>query len=140
MAIEVPSASRRAAAVPMRPNVPVSPEDRRSAALTRRYLACRRRRADMLGCSLFIDPAWDILLDLFASRIEGRSISVSSACIASGVPNSTALRWIGELEAHGLVVRSRDQFDGRRMFLQIVDVAAVEVQRWIDTTFSRTLA
>ena len=47
----------------------------------------------MFGEGLFADPAWDIMLDLFAARIEGKDITVSSAGIAACVPPTTALRW-----------------------------------------------
>jgi len=35
------------------------------------------------------DPAWDMLLDLTAARAESRAVSVSSLCIAAGVPTTT---------------------------------------------------
>jgi hypothetical protein len=40
---------------------------------------------------LFADPGWDILLDLYAARQEGKQVSVSSLCIAAAVPPTTAL-------------------------------------------------
>jgi hypothetical protein len=43
-------------------------------------------RARYFKRELFKDPAWDILLDLYVARADGRGISVSSACIASGAP------------------------------------------------------
>jgi DNA-binding MarR family transcriptional regulator len=67
--------------------------------------------------------------------VEGRRISVSSACIASGAATSTALDWIRKLEANGLVYRERDANDGRRTFLRISDDAMDAVERWIDTAF-----
>jgi DNA-binding MarR family transcriptional regulator len=64
-----------------------------------------------------------MLLDLAASRIEGKRISVTSACLASEVPPTTALRWISLLEDDGMVVRENDLSDKRRTFLQITDKA-----------------
>ena len=93
----------------------------------------------MLKCPLFADPAWDILLDLYAAKIEGRRISVSSACIASGVATSTALRWIGEMEGYGLVLKQPDPSDGRRTFLEIASRAAEEVERWLEATFDSSV-
>jgi hypothetical protein len=103
--------------------------------IARRYLAARRRRSDLLVPGLFLDPAWDVLLDLFASEVEGRRISVSSACIASGVATSTALHWIRKLETCGLVYRERDQSDGRRTFLRMSMSARAAVERWLDGAF-----
>ena len=64
---------------------------------------------DLLG-----EPCWDILLDLTAAALARRPISVTSACIASGVPQSTALRWINALEQNGLIERCPDPIDKRR--------------------------
>lgn len=89
----------------------------------------------MLRVALFADPAWDMLLDLFASSAEGRRVSVSSACLASGVATSTALRWVSELEDAGCVARHPDPTDGRRTFLTISPQAADAVERWLNATF-----
>jgi hypothetical protein len=103
--------------------------------VARRYLSARRRRSELAPTRLFADPAWDILLDLFAASAEGRRVSVSSACIASGVANSTALRWVGELVREGLVARRRDGRDARRTFLEIDPAVADEVERWLGDVF-----
>jgi len=68
---------------------------------------------------LFGEAAWDMLLDLYIAEKRNRLISITSACIASNVPPTTALRWITILEREGLVVRRADQRDGRRNFVQI---------------------
>jgi predicted transcriptional regulator len=69
------------------------------------------------------ESAWNMLLDLAASRIEGKRISVTSACQASEVPQTTALRWISLLEEDGMVTRENDLSDRRRTFLHITDKA-----------------
>lgn len=68
--------------------------------------------------SLFSDPAWDIMLDLFIAKNQ-HLISVSSACIAAAVAPTTALRWIDILIKKGLVERTPDQFDRRRTFVRL---------------------
>lgn len=65
------------------------------------------------------EPAWDILLDLCIAEMEQRRVSVTSACIASGVPVTTALRWVALLEQDGLLERSADPTDKRRAFVRI---------------------
>lgn len=70
---------------------------------------------------LFCDPAWDMLLDLAHARLSGKRVSVSSLCIASRVPATTALRRIGDLVAEGLATRVRDENDGRRVFVDLTD-------------------
>ncbi|WP_235982175.1 helix-turn-helix domain-containing protein [Novosphingobium aerophilum] len=85
-----------------------------------------RRRRDLLlehqGIGqLFTDPAWDMLLDLFIARGRGRSISITSLCIAGCVPATTGLRWIELLVSNGLANRRADETDGRRTFIEISD-------------------
>lgn len=89
----------------------------------RLYRERRRRDARMGGMSeLFGEPSWDMLLDLFIAHGRARPVSVSSACIASSTPQSTALRYVGLLEKKGLVRRAKDPQDGRRQYLELTDV------------------
>lgn len=94
------------------------------AMVIRDIIRARRLREELFGAGLFADPAWDILLDLTAARIEGRSVAVSSLCIAAAVPATTALRWIKQLTEAGLLRRVADPDDGRRVFIELTDRAA----------------
>ncbi|WP_084691027.1 winged helix DNA-binding protein [Sphingomonas sp. SRS2] len=91
------------------------------AAAIRSIIRSRRLRAHFFGSGLFADPAWDILLDLTAARIEGRSVAVSSLCIAAAVPATTALRWIKQLTDMGFLRRVADPVDGRRVFIELTE-------------------
>jgi len=79
----------------------------------------RRQRARHFDESLFGEPAWDLLLDLFIQSERGTTVSVSSACVAAAVPTTTALRWISTLMSKGLVDRTTDQQDGRRSLIKL---------------------
>jgi DNA-binding MarR family transcriptional regulator len=86
----------------------------------KRIYRARRERDRLFGkADLFGEPAWDMLLDLFIAAEEGKQISVSSLCIASSVPQTTALRWIAILEAEALIMRTPDPIDARRVFLSL---------------------
>jgi len=85
----------------------------------RRLLNERRQREAALGADMFADPAWDMLLDLFATQVEGTSVSVSSLCIAAAVPSTTALRWIRAMTERGMLVRHQDPLDGRRVWVEL---------------------
>ncbi len=87
--------------------------------LAKRTYAERRRRGRYFDASLFGEPACDILIDLFIAVKSDKKVSVSSACIASAVPTSTALRWITVLESLKLIVRTGDPDDARRFFLHL---------------------
>ncbi|MHA6718771.1 winged helix DNA-binding protein [Sphingomonas sp. RS6] len=94
-----------------------------TAAEIRRVIRARRMRADYFAGDLFADPAWDMLLDLFASDLERRPVSVSSLCIAAAVPPTTALRWIGTLNEAGLFERRADPNDRRRAYIALSERA-----------------
>ncbi len=103
---------------------------RPSAEDIRAIIRMRRMRDRFFDAELFADPAWDMLLDLMAARIEGRQVAVSSLCIAAAVPPTTALRWIRTMTDHGLFVRRSDPRDGRRIFIDLADEAAEALDRW----------
>ena len=88
-----------------------------NAAEIRAVIRARRMRAQFFADELFADPAWDMLLDLFAAQLERRQVSVSSLCIAAAVPPTTALRWIGTLHEAGLFERQADPSDRRRAYI-----------------------
>ncbi|WP_242125865.1 winged helix DNA-binding protein [Sphingobium sp. Sx8-8] len=100
------------------------------ATQVRDLLRARRLRDDFLPADLFADPAWDMLLDLLAARLEHERVSVSSLCIASAVPPTTALRWIRTLTEKGFVQRHADPHDGRRVFIALADATAEAMTRW----------
>ncbi|MEO6387187.1 MAG: winged helix DNA-binding protein [Croceibacterium sp.] len=92
--------------------------------LVRRIIRQRQLRTRFFDSELFADPAWDMLLDLSAARVEHTRVSVTSLCIASGVPPTTALRWIGQMTEAGLLERVEDDSDRRRAFIALTQSAA----------------
>jgi len=98
--------------------------------LIRRIIHHRQMRARFFDGALFADPAWDILLDLTAARAEHRRVAVTSLCIASGVPPTTALRWIGQMIEAGLLEKVEDETDRRRAFVALTDKAADAMARY----------
>lgn len=105
-----------------------------SAADIRRLIRLRRMRDNFFDPALFADPAWDMLLDLMAARIEEDRVAVSSLCIAAAVPPTTALRWIKAMTDHGLFERHADPDDGRRIFIRLSEAAAAAMGRYFTAT------
>jgi len=87
--------------------------------LVRQVIANRQARARFFDAELFGDPAWDMLLDLTAAHGEGARVSVTSLCIAAGVPATTALRWLTQMVESGIFVRLPDPADRRRAFIAL---------------------
>lgn len=82
-------------------------------ALVEHEYANRRARERVFDSDLFGEPAWDMLLYLYAARLRGNLVATSSLARASGVPATTALRWMSHLERVGLIERSALKRDGR---------------------------
>lgn len=87
-------------------------------ALVRLELELLRMRRRAVGDEQG-DPVWAMVLELCAARLEAREVSVTSLCLASGLPVTTALRRIDELEREGRITRSPDKNDRRRVFVTI---------------------
>lgn len=71
-------------------------------ARLRAVIEMRRRRSTVFGEGLFSDPAWDILLELFAAELGGRRVGLSD--LDPIAPRSTLARWLTALEERGLVL------------------------------------
>lgn len=93
----------------------------------------RRRRNRTLFFedeSLFGEPAWDILLDLFIAGLERKLLPVTSACIGAAVPTTTALRWLALLEERGQVIREPDPTDARRAHVRLSPEARARMEEY----------
>lgn len=91
--------------------------------MVRQIIANRQARARFFDPDLFGDPAWDMLLDLTAAHAEGARVSVTSLCIAAGVPATTALRWLTQMVESGIFMRVPDPADRRRAFIALSEKA-----------------
>lgn len=91
--------------------------------MVRKVIANRQARARFFDPELFGDPAWDMLLDLTAAHGEGAQVSVTSLCIAAGVPATTALRWLTQMVESGIFQRVPDPADRRRAFIGLSNKA-----------------
>lgn len=105
----------------------------------RAILTLRRNRDRFFPMEIFADPAWDILLELYAAELGQLRITVSSACRGAAVPATTALRWISTLEENQLVQRRSDPFDGRRVFLSLTDDGLAAMNDFFDTIPARSV-
>lgn len=115
------------------PPVAGDPDHPKLVAEARRVYRRRRlRQAVFADPTLFGEPAWDILLDIFVADAEKRRLSVTDACIGSAVPSTTALRWIVSLEAKGLLTRENDPRDARRVWLHLTAEGRAKMIRYLN--------
>jgi DNA-binding MarR family transcriptional regulator len=91
----------------------------------------RRIRFRHFAASSFTDPGWDMLLDLMSARLAKRPVPVTSACVAAGVPATTALRWVDQLAKEGLIRRLPDPIDRRRILLELTEEGCQRVEVYL---------
>lgn len=72
-----------------------------------------RQRLRYFSPEFLGEPYWEMLLELFIQFAGGAKVSTKALCIASGAPDTTALRLIAQLETAGLIERSESQIDRR---------------------------
>ena len=115
------------------PQVPPSEgmSDQKLAIIATSIYQARRRRLQYFEESLFAEPAWDMLLDLFVNKALGRRISTSSLCLAADVPQATGLRYIGLLEAKGLIQRATAPDDRRVIFVDLTKLGYKQMRRYV---------
>jgi DNA-binding MarR family transcriptional regulator len=68
---------------------------------------------------MFSDPAWDVLLELYAFELSQQRITLTQLGVMSHVPATTVSRWITALEGEGLVERKIDHLDSRRVYVAL---------------------
>jgi DNA-binding MarR family transcriptional regulator len=98
----------------------------------RAVLRARQLRNRHFPEGLFADPAWDMLLDLYAARLQQMPVSVSSLALASGVPPATAYRWMDVMLRHDLIERIPDSADKRRVFVHLTDAGAERMRAYFE--------
>jgi hypothetical protein len=92
-------------------------------------LIVRRAREEMLGSRLFAEPAWDVLLELYAASLGGRQISLRDVALAIKIPESTAARWTAALVEHGLINCSHDATPPGAAWLTLTERGSLQMKR-----------
>ena len=85
-------------------------------------------RSSSLDGILEPDATWSMLTELLRARLIRRRISVTSLCLASKSPVTTALRRIERLLEAGLVSCTQDPKDRRRKYIELTADGAARVQ------------
>ena len=117
----------------LRPSIAGASQDadvRRNALATLRKI--RKVRSKYLPEELFSDPCWEMLLDLYDSRLAGEDVTVTGLGVVSGVPMSTALRRIQELQKHRLIERIDDRSDKRRQLVTLTPDGLKAIDNFFD--------
>lgn len=101
----------------------------------RRIINARRARVATLNKSMFGEPAWDMLLELYVNMDYGARHSVGRLCELSDAPPTTALRWLDYLEKEKLVARQENPTDRRTEFVEITEKGRTAMEQYLSDTF-----
>ena len=99
----------------------------------RELLRIRHRRIDVFGKAMFREPAWEILLNLYAEQ-DGVRFTIGKLAQKSGTPLTTALRWIDYLEKRRFVRRELNPTDARAFFVELTDAALSALDVFLSET------
>jgi DNA-binding MarR family transcriptional regulator len=94
-------------------------------------LIARRGRQAVLGPNLFSEPAWDLLLELYAAKLGSRRMSPDDLARAIETPPSTTARWIAVLDERGLVASDSDVI-GSGKLVSLTDEGLSKIKSLID--------
>ncbi len=91
----------------------------------------QRLRSEKLPSVLAAEASWEILLDLYVSELRGEPISLTAVAGSAGIPLTSAMRRIRELEDKGMILRTPDEKDRRRAAASLTDKGRNAVQSFI---------
>ena len=95
-------------------------------------LFVRRARAELIGRKLFSDPAWDLMLELYAARLGERTVCPADLALAIDTPISTTSRWITALNRRGLVETSGNPVEATVTQIQLSEEGFAKMQKLAD--------
>lgn len=137
-ALDAPAGGEAAGTVGAAEQEAIAPQDQ-TGDFAEAIFKDRQLRTRFFPTVPFADPAWDLLLDLYWRGLKGEIVTVSNACMAAGVPTTTALRWIDILIDLNLITREADVADRRRILLRLTDDCRSRLKTYLSemTLFGR---
>ena len=93
--------------------------------------AARRFRDKLLPSCVDGDANWEILLYLIEQSLLHRVVSVTSACHATTLPSTTAMRKIDELVSTGWLQKRPDPSDRRRTLIAPTDLCRDRMRNYL---------
>lgn len=123
--------------------VPSAPPEggfgRESADFARQLWWERRLRTAFFPAELFSEPAWDLILDIFAAERTGEPVRMSKAHLSACAPPSVAERKARMLVKIGMVTATPVTPGGRKLELKLTPRAASQLEQLLhEMLFHRT--
>ncbi len=101
-----------------------------TSGAVRSVIAARSLRYEYLGDSNS-EAAWALLLEAYATRLEGRQIAMTELGTAAGLSQTTADEWIRRLLDRGLLLRSDDPRDDRVVLIDLSEEGADRMRDYL---------
>lgn len=95
------------------------------------FIKIRAVRASFFGQLKVSEAIWEMLLDLLLAELEQRPVPVSSVGLMAGIPATTVLRRLEELEQAGLVIRTSDKDDARRSLVELTPETSKKMRQCV---------
>lgn len=84
------------------------------------------------GNGLFADSCWNMCLDIYICGLKDEQVTVSAIAHSSGIPMTTAMRYINVMAEQGLLEKSSNPADNRMVFV----AASLECRNRIESLLS----
>lgn len=104
-----------------------------AALRVRAIITARRLRRQYFGFEA-TDALWSMMLELYAARLEYRSLHQTEVGVAAGVPQTTALRITRRMLARGVFTTAVDPNDKRLLVIRLSHPAAERIAAYLAAT------
>ena len=91
----------------------------------------RRRRHEYFKASLFDEPGWNLLLQLYVRDSAGGSTTAEELLTSAATMASMAARWLAHLEEEGLVVRVAHPSDPATEFIELTNESRQAMEAYL---------
>ncbi|MEH6789228.1 helix-turn-helix domain-containing protein [Parasphingorhabdus sp.] len=95
-----------------------------------KYLNWGRLKSRILdaGNGLFANSCWNMCLDVYICDLKDQRVTVSAIAHSSGIPMTTAMRYINVMVEQGLLTKTPNAADNRMIFVSISDDCAEKIE------------
>lgn len=108
-------------------------EECRMRRVAESLLRQRQQRSDYVSSTLFAEPGWDMLLELYVIENSGSSTAASALMPHSEIPKSTKARWLDHLEQLRLVRRRAHPHEPETEFVELTDEGTRQLEGYLSS-------
>lgn len=84
-----------------------------------KFIQAWQARTFYLPREIFVDPAWNMLLELYLAQLKNKRMSSETLYSLSGTSGSAAVRWLKVLESQRLIICMAEPENTDREFVEL---------------------